>query len=118
MSPAIQKPKPKLVKAPSPVTIKANPVPDLSKPFVPRIEHRLLPESDFALPGDEILKKKREELNEKLKKEAEEEKEKRKFKANPVSQPEKVIYVLTRALLCATRDQGNRAYSFPFGNRF
>jgi hypothetical protein len=74
MSPAIQKPKPKAVKVPSPVTIKANPVPDLSKPFQPKIEHRVLPEPEFSLPGDEILKRKRQELNEKLKKQEQEEK--------------------------------------------
>jgi hypothetical protein len=97
MSPAIHKPKPKIIKEPSPVQIKANPVPDLSKPFVPKIEHRVLPEPEFALPGDAILRKKREELNEKLRKQAEEEKKSREFKANPVALPEKVSMTSSEA---------------------
>jgi targeting protein for Xklp2 len=97
MSPAIQKPKPKLIKEPSPVQIKANPVPDLSKPFVPKIEHRVLPEPEFSLPGDAILRKRREELNEKLRKQADEEKRIREFKANPLALPEKVSMTSSEA---------------------
>ncbi|KAJ3351210.1 Protein tpx2 [Kappamyces sp. JEL0680] len=94
MSPAIQKPKPKPEPGPpSPRIIKANPVPNLSNPFVPVVEHRALAPSDFQLPGDVILEKKRKEFLEKAAAEEKELARQRAFKANPIAIPEKPFAV-------------------------
>jgi hypothetical protein len=85
-SPAIQKPKPKPVaQVPSIKPLKANPVPDLSKVFVPNVEHRIVEPSNFVLPGDEIHKKKQIEIAEMKGKEQEEMAKKRDFKAKPAA---------------------------------
>ncbi|KAJ3304301.1 Protein tpx2 [Kappamyces sp. JEL0829] len=94
MSPAIQKPKPKPEPGPpSPRIIKANPVPNHSNPFVPVVEHRALAPSDFQLPGDVILEKKRKEFLEKAAAEEKELARQRAFKANPIAIPEKPFAV-------------------------
>lgn len=91
MSPAIQKPKPKPGPAPEPSkVIKANPLPDMSKAFVPIVEHRVIEPTNFELPGDGIHKKRREEIAQKLEQEENELARQRSFKANPIAIPEKV----------------------------
>lgn len=95
-SPAIQKPKPKA--APKPISRlapKAKPVPDLSKVFVPVVEHRVIAPADFALPGDIIHEQRQREIKEKLEREKAEQAKLRTFKATEPSLPEKVnIYLI------------------------
>ncbi|KAJ3252385.1 hypothetical protein HK103_001598 [Boothiomyces macroporosus] len=81
-SPAIHKPQPKEIKPPSPKIIKANPVPDLSNPFKPEIEHRKIPVPEFHLPGDYIHEQKQREIQELKEKEEMELKKQREFKAH------------------------------------
>ncbi len=91
MSPAIQKPKPKPAPAPEPSKlVKANPVPDLSKAFVPEIKHRVVEPSSFTLPGDVIHSKRRTMIEKKKQEEEKALARQRQFKANPIALPEKV----------------------------
>ena len=90
-SPAIQKPKPKQAPKIAPVKpLKANPVPDLSKVFVPTVDHRIIESANFALPGDAIHNLKQKEIAEKKHKEEEELARKRAFKAKPAALPAQV----------------------------
>ncbi|CAG8450375.1 9068_t:CDS:2 [Acaulospora morrowiae] len=84
-SPAITKPKAiqKKPLTPQPV-VKAHPVPDFKEPFVPTIEHRKIDLPIFTLPGDEIHKRKSNEIEEKIQRELEEMVNARKFKAQPL----------------------------------
>ncbi|CAB5369486.1 hypothetical protein RhiirA1_513442 [Rhizophagus irregularis] len=71
-SPAITKPKPPRTKSPSPPhVIKANPVPDYKEPNRPVIEHRLIELPMFSLLGEEISKRKSQEIKERIRQEKE-----------------------------------------------
>ncbi|KXS21647.1 hypothetical protein M427DRAFT_130397 [Gonapodya prolifera JEL478] len=89
-SPAIQKPRPPPPRPETPQRhIKANPVPDLTKPdFQPVIEHRLVLPKPVKLPGDEITEKKRKEHEENVQKLQELERKAREFKARPLPDDE------------------------------
>ncbi|RGB29586.1 hypothetical protein C1646_818412 [Rhizophagus diaphanus] len=59
-------------KSPSPPdVIKANPVPDYKGPYIPVIEHRLIELPMFSLPGEEISKRKSQEIEERIRQEKE-----------------------------------------------
>ncbi|CAG8489221.1 6499_t:CDS:2 [Acaulospora colombiana] len=84
-SPAITKPKPLQQRPPTPqLTIRTHPVPDFGEPFVPIIKHRVIDLPNFTLPGDEIHKRKSNEIEERLRKELEEMRNARNFKAQPL----------------------------------
>ncbi|RGB39635.1 hypothetical protein C1646_689328 [Rhizophagus diaphanus] len=84
-SPAITKPKPPRPKSPSPPhVIKANPVPDYKEPYRPVIEHRLIELPVFSLPGEEISKRKSQEIEERIRQEKERMEKMREFKAQPL----------------------------------
>ncbi|KAJ3342358.1 Protein tpx2 [Gonapodya sp. JEL0774] len=89
-SPAIHKPRPPPPRETSPIrVVKANPVPDLSKPdFQPVLEHRVVLPQPIQLPGDFITERKRKEHEENVKKMQEEEKKARQFKARPLPDDE------------------------------
>jgi len=84
-SPTITKPKPSRPKSPSPPrVIKANPVPDYKEPYRPVVEHRLIDLPDFSLPGEEISKRKSQEIEERIRREREELERMREFRAQPL----------------------------------
>ncbi|PKY41030.1 hypothetical protein RhiirA4_539297 [Rhizophagus irregularis] len=63
---------PPRTKSPSPPhVIKANPVPDYKEPYRPVIEHRLIELPMFSLPGEEISKRKSQEIKERIRQEKE-----------------------------------------------
>ncbi|POG65643.1 hypothetical protein GLOIN_2v1664071 [Rhizophagus irregularis DAOM 181602=DAOM 197198] len=70
---------------PSPThVIKANPVPDYKEPYRPVIEHRLIELPMFSLPGEEISKRKSQEIEERIRQENEKMEKMREFKAQPL----------------------------------
>ncbi|RGB28851.1 hypothetical protein C1646_715132 [Rhizophagus diaphanus] len=74
-----------LPKSPSPThVIKANPVPDYKEPYRPVIEHRLIELPMFSLPGEEISKRKSQEIEERIRQEKEKMEKMREFKAQPL----------------------------------
>jgi hypothetical protein len=84
-SPAITKPKAIKRSEPSPEKIiKAKPVPNLQKAFVPSIVHRVIEPVDFELPGESIRKAKKTEFESKVKNDEMEMIKKREFKAKPL----------------------------------
>ncbi|CAG8472947.1 8306_t:CDS:2 [Funneliformis caledonium] len=84
-SPFITKPKPPRSRSPSPPhLIKANPVPDHKDPFRPMFEHRFINVSDFRLPGEEISKRKSQEIEERIRLEREKFERMREFRARPL----------------------------------
>ncbi|KAI8909703.1 hypothetical protein EDD86DRAFT_144063 [Gorgonomyces haynaldii] len=85
-SPAIHKPGPKEIEPSPPRIVKANPVPDLSKPFQPQIETRKIVPDEFRLPGEEISQKKRSKIQQKLLEEQEEMEKAKQFHAQPLPQ--------------------------------
>jgi hypothetical protein len=91
ISPALTKPKEKPIPVEEIKITKANPVPDLSKKFIPKIEHRTLPLPEFELPGD-VIHQRQQKVIEELKERNEKElKEKRNFHAHPLNIVDKVF---------------------------
>ncbi len=84
-SPAITKPRMIKRSEPSPEKIiKAHPVPNLQKAFVPNIVHRVIEPLDFELPGECLRKAKINEFESKVKNDEFQMKKKREFKARPL----------------------------------
>ena len=90
MSPAIHKPRPVIHNEPEPVLIKANPVPDLSKVFKPKICSRKITAPKSHLPGDYIMERKRALSKKRLEDEAKIQAKNSRFKANPITGPKQV----------------------------
>lgn len=108
-SPAIQKPKPKIALKPlSRLAPKANPVPDLSKVFIPVVEHRVIAPTDFALPGDKFHELKQKEIQQKVEQEKAEQAKLRTFKAHEPSLPEKVQQETNQAIYCKSQYKNHR----------
>lgn len=90
MSPAIQKRKPREAPRPlSPTMIKANPAPDSSKAFKPSLDSRMIPVSEFTLPGDSIHEQNQKDLQSKTEMDLQDSIRQREFKANPLIASEK-----------------------------
>ncbi|GBB83635.1 hypothetical protein RclHR1_10330005 [Rhizophagus clarus] len=84
-SPAITKLKTPRPMSPSPLRIiKANPVPDHKEPYRPVIERRYIDLPDFVLPGEEISKRKSQEIEDRIRREREEMERMREFRAQPL----------------------------------
>lgn len=84
MSPAIQKPRGLGPALPSPKKIiKAIPVPTI-KPFLPRIEHRIIDLPQYVLPGELISLKKKEAFENQVQTETQIAQQKREFAAQPL----------------------------------
>ena len=84
-SPAISKPKVVMRSEPSPDRIiRAKPVPNLQKAFVPIIVHRVIENGEFQLPGESITKTKMNDFQKKIKDDEIKLVKKREFKARPL----------------------------------
>lgn len=59
-------------------------MPDYKEPYRPVVEHRLIGLSDFSLPGEEISKRKSQEIEERIRREREELERMREFRAQPL----------------------------------
>jgi hypothetical protein len=59
-------------------------VPDYTEPYRPVIEHRLIDLPNFSLPGEEISKRKSQEIEERIRREREELERMREFRAQPL----------------------------------
>jgi hypothetical protein len=83
-SPALHKPRGPAPRQPSPPRIiKANPITEYDR-FEPSLPHRAIRPVDYELPGDEISRRKRQELAEMRKKEEEENRRMKRFVAKPI----------------------------------
>lgn len=83
-SPALHKSRPVAPQPPSPPrVIRANPIPEYQK-FEPHLPHRATKPVDFELPGEEISRRKREQLEEQRRREEAEIRRMRHFVAQPI----------------------------------